>query len=99
MNAFPRVLLCFVVLPLLPLVALLLLPEGNAPHVLLDPIAVFVYAVIVGSLISAAIASGRGNVAVVVYAVTTCALSFLPVAFLIARTLVVHCGDNTFGAC
>jgi hypothetical protein len=87
--------LCFVLLPLVPLAAILALPD-RVPSVWLDPIAVFVYAAVGVALISGAISFAARRTAwrAVAYAVTTGALSVVPVGVLIAIAFEINCGGD-----
>jgi hypothetical protein len=93
--------LCVALLPLVSLAVLLALPD-RVSTVLLDPIAVFVYAAVGVSLISGEISfEARRTVwPALAYAVVTGVLSIVPVAVLLVSVLTINYGDGDMsGAC
>ena len=89
-----RIGICFLLLPLLPGLALFL-PARDIP-VFRDRIAVGVLVGIVVALVSAALAraAGGGVGKAVLYGVTTAGLAVIAFAIMVAITLTIGCGNS-----
>jgi hypothetical protein len=94
-----RLVVCFVVLPLLPLVALFLSPSEDVP-IVRDRIAVCVIAALVAAVISGVVASRAGwrPASVLLCSLTTGALTIVPIAVWIVTIFETECGGGD-GSC
>jgi hypothetical protein len=101
MPAVVRLVICFLVLPLVPLATLIVTPEGHIP-VVRDRIIV-ISLVGVGSAVVSGVLGyrARGNPAAgLLYAVATAALSIVSIVLFIGVLFAVHCSEgDTSGAC